>query len=196
MSGNGFSGFGFAVFETAIGCCGIVWSERGIVGVQLPEGSERATRSRVLRRFPFACAAAPPAHVQRTMADIVALLDGEHRELGHATLDREAVPDFNRRVYDIARTIPAGCTWSYGEIAERLGDRHLARDVAQAIGQNPFPIIVPCHRVMAAGGKTGGFSAPGGVRTKLRLLSIERAEPGGPTLFAALPLMAPPRKRR
>ena len=76
----------------------------------------------------------------------------------------------------------AGSTLSYGEVAERLGDRNLARDVAQALGQNPFPIIVPCHRVMAAGGKTGGFSAPGGVRTKLRLLSIERAQPGGPTL--------------
>jgi O6-methylguanine-DNA--protein-cysteine methyltransferase len=108
---------GFTVFETAIGCCGIVWSERGIVGVQLPEDSARATRSRLLRRFPFACEAVPPAQVQRTMDDIVALLGGEHRDLGHATLDREAVPDFNRRVYDIARTIPAGTTWSYGEIA-------------------------------------------------------------------------------
>jgi methylated-DNA-[protein]-cysteine S-methyltransferase len=190
------SRFGFAVFETAIGCCGIVWSGRGIVGVQLPEDNAGATRSRLLRRFPFACEAAPPAQVQCTLEDIVALLGGEHRELGHATLDREAVPDFNRRVYDVARTIPAGTTWSYGEIAERLGDRNLARDVGQALGENPFPIIVPCHRVMAAGGKTGGFSAPGGVRTKLRMLSIERAQPRGPTLFADLPLMTPPRKRR
>jgi methylated-DNA-[protein]-cysteine S-methyltransferase len=165
--------------------------------VQLPEGSERATRSRVLRRFPSASEAPPPAHVQHTIEDIVALLDGERRELGQATLDSEAVPDFNRRVYDVVRTIPAASTWSYGEIAERLGDRNLARDVAQALGQNPFPVIVPCHRVIAAGGKTGGFSAPGGVRTKLRLLSIERAQPGGgPTLFADLPLVAPPRKRR
>jgi methylated-DNA-[protein]-cysteine S-methyltransferase len=196
MSGRNFmSSLGFAVFETAIGSCGIVWSERGIVGVQLPEASERATRSRVLRRFPLACEAAPPAHVQRTIEDIVALLGGERRGLGHATLDTEAVPDFNRRVYDIARTIPAGCLSSHGEIAERPGDRNLARDVGQALGQNPFPIIVPCHRVMAAGGKTGGFSAPGGVRTKLRLLSIERAQPGGPTLFGELPLVPPPRKR-
>jgi len=105
------------------------------------------------------------------------------------------MPDFNRRVYHVARTIPPGSTLSYGEVAARLGDRNLARDVAQALGQNPFPIIVPCHRVMAAGGKTGGFSAPGGVRTKLRLLSIERAQPGGPTLFAELPLATRPRKR-
>jgi methylated-DNA-[protein]-cysteine S-methyltransferase len=137
----------------------------------------------------------PPAHVRRTIDDIVALLGGERKELGQAILDSEAVPDFNRRVYDIARTIPPGGTLSYGAIAERLGDRNLARDVAQALGQNPFPIIVPCHRVMAAGGKTGGFSAPGGVRTKLRLLSIEGAQPGGPTLFAELPLAARHRRR-
>jgi methylated-DNA-[protein]-cysteine S-methyltransferase len=189
------SGPGFALFETAIGHCGIVWSERGIAGVQLPESGERATRRRVLARFPAARAAVPPAHVRRTIDDIVALLGGERKELGQAILDSEAVPDFNRRVYDIARTIPPGGTLSYGAIAERLGDRNLARDVAQALGQNPFPIIVPCHRVMAAGGKTGGFSAPGGVRTKLRLLSIEGAQPGGPTLFAELPLAARHRRR-
>lgn len=163
--------------------------------MQLPESGERATRRRVLARFPAARAAVPPAHVRRTIDDIVALLGGERKELGQAILDSEAVPDFNRRVYDIARTIPPGGTLSYGAIAERLGDRNLARDVAQALGQNPFPIIVPCHRVMAAGGKTGGFSAPGGVRTKLRLLSIEGAQPGGPTLFAELPLVTRPRRR-
>jgi methylated-DNA-[protein]-cysteine S-methyltransferase len=187
---------GFVLFETAIGACGIAWSERGIVGVQLPEGSTRATQSRLLRRFPFAGEARPPADVQHTIEDIVALLGGERTDLGRAVLDSEAVPQFNRRVYDIARAIPAGSTLSYGEVAERLGDRNLARDVAEALGHNPFPIIVPCHRVMAAGGKTGGFSAPGGVRTKLRLLSIERAQPGGPTLFGDLPLTVRPRGRR
>jgi len=133
--------------------------------------------------------------VRRTIADIAALLAGERRDLGDAVLDWAAVPDFNRRVYDVARAIPPGSTLSYGEVAERLGDRNLARDVARALGQNPFPIVVPCHRVTAAGGKTGGFSAPGGVRTKLRLLSIERAQPSGPTLFAELPLAAQPPKR-
>jgi methylated-DNA-[protein]-cysteine S-methyltransferase len=188
---------GFALFETAIGSCGIAWSERGIIGVQLPEGSARATQSRLLRRFPSASEATPPADVRRTIEDIIALLGGERRDLGGAVLDSRAVPDFNRRVYDIARAIPAGSTLSYGEVAECLGDRNVARDVAQALGQNPFPIIVPCHRVMAAGGKTGGFSAPGGVRTKLRLLSIERAQPrGSPTLFADLPLAVRPAKRR
>jgi methylated-DNA-[protein]-cysteine S-methyltransferase len=186
----------FALFDTAIGWCGVAWSERGIVGVQLPEGGEQATRSRLRRRFPDAGEAVPPAHVQHVISQIVALLDGERPDLRQAVLDPAAVPDFNRRVYDVARSIPAGSTWTYGEVAERLGDRSLARDVAQALGQNPFPIIVPCHRVMAAGGKTGGFSAPGGVRTKLRLLSIERAQSGGPALFADLALATRPRKRR
>jgi methylated-DNA-[protein]-cysteine S-methyltransferase len=186
------SDLGFALFETAIGCCGIVWSGRGIAGVQLPERSENATRNRVLRRFPAAHGAAPPAEVQRVIDDIVALLKGEPRALGDATLDLQGVSDFNRRVYEVARSIGAGATLTYGEIAERLGDRTLARDVAAALSQNPCPIIVPCHRVMAAGGKTGGFSAPGGVRTKLRLLSIEGAqpvEPEAPMLFDRLPLM-------
>jgi methylated-DNA-[protein]-cysteine S-methyltransferase len=186
---------GFAFFETAIGRCAIIWSEHGVLGVQLPERGERATRNRVLERFPTGLEGMPPGQVQRTIDDIVALLCGERRELGQAIVDSAAVPDFNRRVYEIVRAIPAGGTLSYGEIAERLGDRSLAREVAQALGQNPFPIIVPCHRVLAAGGKSGGFSAPGGVRTKLRLLSIEGAQSGGPTLFADLPLMAPPRRR-
>jgi len=194
-SKHGSDDGGYALFETAIGRCGIVWSERGIGGVQFPEGSDQATRRRLLRRHPNTHEAAPPEAVRRTIADIVALLAGERRELGDAVLDWAAVPDFNRRVYDVARAIPPGSTLAYGEVAERLGDRNLARDVAQALGQNPFPIVVPCHRVMAAGGKTGGFSAPGGVRTKLRLLSIERAQPGGPTLFAELPLAVQPPKR-
>jgi methylated-DNA-[protein]-cysteine S-methyltransferase len=195
MSEQGSRNPGYALFETAIGRCGIVWSERGIVGVQFPEGSDQATRKRLLRRHPKACETIPPAAVQCAIEDVVALLEGERRDLSEAVLDWGAVPDFNRRVYHVARAIPPGTALSYGEVAARLGDRNLARDVAQALGQNPFPIIVPCHRVMAAGGKTGGFSAPGGVRTKLRLLSIERAQPGGPTLFAALPLATRPRKR-
>jgi methylated-DNA-[protein]-cysteine S-methyltransferase len=188
--------FGFALLETPIGCCGIVWNGRGIAGVQLPETDERAIRSRILRRFPGVSEGVPPADVQRVVDDIAALLNGEPRDLGYAKIDTTALPDFHRRVYDVARTIPAGATLSYGKIAEQLGDRLLARDVGEALGQNPFPIIVPCHRVLAAGGKMGGFSARGGVRTKLRLLSIEGAEPSGPTLFEALPLSAGPRRRR
>jgi methylated-DNA-[protein]-cysteine S-methyltransferase len=184
----------FALFETAIGHCGIVWSERGVAGVQLPERSEDGTRNRIRRRFPTAGETAPSGGMLRAIDDIVALLSGEPRDLTHATIDTDGVADFNRRVYAIARTIPPGATLSYGEIAERLGDRNLARGVGQALGQNPFPVIVPCHRVLAAGGKAGGFSAPGGIVTKLRLLTIEGAQPGGPTLFDRLPLNAPRRR--
>ena len=180
----------FVLFETAIGCCGIVWSERGIAGVQLPERSEAATRNRLLRRFPAAHGGAPPADVQRTIDDIVALLGGERRDLNHVTLDVGEVSEFHRRVYEVARRIPAGETLSYGEVAERLGDRNLAREVAEALSENPCPIIVPCHRILAAGGKPGGFSAPGGVATKLRLLTIEGAQLEGPMLFDRLPLAA------
>ena len=152
----------FALFETAIGCCGIVWSERGVTGVQLPEGSEAATRNRLRRRFPLARDEAPPAQVRRAIDDIVALLGGERRDLNHVTIDIDTAPEFHRRVYDAARRIPAGATLSYGDLAERVGDRNLAREVAEALSENPCPIIVPCHRIMAAGGKPGGFSAPGG----------------------------------
>jgi methylated-DNA-[protein]-cysteine S-methyltransferase len=186
---------GFTLFETAIGCCGVVWGERGIVGVQFPEAGERQTRNRVLRRFSAARETTPPDLVRRAIDDIVGLLGGEPRDLRYVEIDIQGVPEFNRRVYDIARTIPSGATLSYGDIAERLGDRNLARDVGQALGQNPIPIIIPCHRVLAAGGKIGGFSAPGGANTKLRLLAIEGAQPGGPTLFDNLPQIVPPGRR-
>jgi methylated-DNA-[protein]-cysteine S-methyltransferase len=185
----------FALFDTAIGGCGIVWNLRGIAGMQFPEGDERATRNRIARRFPAACEAVPPGDVQRVVDDIVALLGGERIDLAYVAIDTGGVSDFQRRVFAIARTIPPGATLTYGEIAERLGDRALAREVGEALGQNPIPVIVPCHRVLAADGKTGGFSAPGGVSTKLRLLSIERAQPGGPTLFDDLPLAVAPRRR-
>jgi methylated-DNA-[protein]-cysteine S-methyltransferase len=185
---------GFALFDTAIGCCGIVWSERGIAGVQLPEKDEQATRGRLNRRYPAARETMPLAHVQHIIEGVCGLLCGKPIELKEVVLDDGDLPEFNRRVYDVARCIRPGATLSYGEIAQRLGDRNLAREVAQALSQNPFPIIVPCHRVLAAGGKMGGFSAPGGVRTKLRLLSIEGAQYGEPTLFDRLPWEAAARR--
>jgi methylated-DNA-[protein]-cysteine S-methyltransferase len=182
------SDLSFAMFETAIGACGIVWSARGICGVQLPEGDEQATRTRVLRRFAGVRETAPSADAQSAIDGIVALLAGEKRDLTGIVIDDDGISAFNRRAYSIARAIPPGAIMTYGEIAERLGDKTLARAVGQAMGENPTPLIVPCHRVLAAGGKTGGFSAAGGVVTKLRLLTIEGAEPNGPTLFERLPL--------
>ena len=175
---------GFALFDTDIGPCGIAWGGRGVTGVQLPEASEARTRARLVRRYPHAREAPPPADVRRVIDGIVALLRGEASDLSAAALDMDGVSEFDRRVYDVARGIAPGATLSYGEIAARLGERGLARDVGQALGRNPFPLIVPCHRVLAAGGKAGGFSANGGVTTKLRLLTIERARTSdAPTLF-------------
>lgn len=178
----------FALFETVIGAVGIAWNPRGLIGVELPHADAVATRRRMRQRFPTAQESEPTVDVRRAIDGIVALLRGEARDLSDVIIDDEGTPKFNRRVYAIARTIPPGQTMTYGEIAERLGDKLLALDVGTALGQNPCPIVMPCHRVLAAGRKTGGFSASGGVVTKLRLLSIEGAQPGGPTLFERLPL--------
>jgi methylated-DNA-[protein]-cysteine S-methyltransferase len=188
---------GFALFDTAIGRCGIAWGERGVVGVQLPESSEARTRARLRRRLPDVLETPPPAAVQRAIEGIVALLEGERRDLADVALDMADVPAFERGVYEVARTIAPGATLTYGEIAARLGVQGDARAVGEALGQNPFPIVVPCHRVLAAHGRTGGFSANGGIATKLRLLSIERARTSSaPMLFESLPLVAAPRRRR
>ncbi len=178
------AGAAFSFFDTEIGRCGIVWGEHGIAGVQLPEARESETRARVRRRFPDAREAPPPAEVQRAVDAIAALLRGEPSDLAALSLDMGRVPMFHRRVYEVARTIPRGATQSYGEIARRLGAPHAARAVGQALGRNPFAIVVPCHRVLAAGGKVGGFSANGGAATKLRLRAIEGARSdAAPTLF-------------
>jgi methylated-DNA-[protein]-cysteine S-methyltransferase len=186
----------FALFDTTLGRCGIAWNAVGVAGVQLPERHDSATRARLLRRYPGAREASPPTHLQRVIDDIAGLLRGEVRDLSAVTLDMAGVAQFDQRVYGVARTIPAGATLTYGDIAVRLGDSSVAREVGQSLGQNPFPIIVPCHRVLAAGGKVGGFSAAGGVTTKLRLLDIEGAQVGeAPTLFESLPLLARPGRR-
>jgi methylated-DNA-[protein]-cysteine S-methyltransferase len=175
---------GFALFDTNIGRCGIAWSARGIAGVQLPEASEAKTRARLMRRHPHAREAPPPADVYRAIDAITSLLRGEACDLSAVALDMDDIPEFNRGVYEAARSIAAGATLSYGELAARVGERGLAREVGQALGRNPFPIIVPCHRILATGGRAGGFSANGGVTTKLRLLTIERARASdAPTLF-------------
>ena len=170
---------GFALFDTAIGRCGIAWSERGVAGVQLPEARDADTRARLARRFPTAAEKLPPAHVGRAMDGIAALHSGEASDLSDVVLDLGGVPVFERRVYQIARTIPPGEAVSYGEVAARVGGPGAARAVGRALGRNPVPILVPCHRVVAADGGLGGFSASGGVTTKARLLRIEEAHGRG-----------------
>ena len=166
---------GYTFFDTSIGRCAVVWGGRGLVRVHLPEAREAETRAQVLRAFPGAREDPPPSEARRAVDAIAALLRGEASDLSGIALDMEGVPPFHRRVYEVARTIPPGATLTYGDVAERLDARGAARAVGQALGRNPFPIVVPCHRVLAAGGRAGGFSAPGGIATKFRLLAIEGA---------------------
>jgi methylated-DNA-[protein]-cysteine S-methyltransferase len=158
----------FTTFETAIGQCGVGWGPRGLTRIQL---RARPTASTT-----------PPVEVQQAIDAMRALLDGQSADLSGVVLDMDGVPEFAQRVYGVARTIPPGTTLTYGEIAERLGDPSLAREVGQALARNPFPLVVPCHRVVAADGRLGGFSAPGGAHTKRRLLEIEGAQ-HQPALF-------------
>ena len=165
----------FAIFDTAIGACGVIWGARGISGVQLPMGSPDKTRNRIHQRNGDIQEAEPPAEVKRAIGAMAELLGGKPNDLAEVVLDLEGVPEFNRSVYDIARKIPPGKTMTYGDIARKLGGVELSRDVGQALGRNPCPVVVPCHRVLAAGNKPGGFSANGGVVTKLKMLAIEGA---------------------
>ncbi len=157
----------FTLFETAIGQTGALWGERGILRLQLPEADAVRAKARLLRRFPDAIEAVPPPDIAEAIGAIRALLAGRPADLSAVQLDMARVRAFERQVYEIARTIPCGQTLTYGEVATRIGDKALAQAVGQAMGRNPFPIVVPCHRVVAADGKPGGFSAAGGVQTKL-----------------------------
>ena len=175
----------FCLFDTAIGHCAIAWSDASIVGLLLPEDDSAQTAPRMQRQFPKAQAGPPLPWVQSVIERIRSLLEGTSIDsLADVPLDMSNVPLFNQRVYDIARSIAPGQTLSYGEVAAKMGDPGAARAVGQALGHNPFAPIVPCHRVLAAGKRSGGFSAGGGVTTKLRMLQIEGAQLGdGPGLF-------------
>ena len=171
---------GFALFDTAIGTCALAWGPRGLIGVQLPEDNgEAATRTRMRRRFADLPESAPPESARQAIAAIQGLLNGTSDDLNHIALDMSRVSEFHQRIYAIARRIPPGQTRTYGDIAAELGDKGLSRAVGQAMGHNPFAPVVPCHRVLAAGNKPGGFSAGGGALTKLRMLDIEGAQPNG-----------------
>lgn len=176
---------GYALFETCIGPCALAWTRHGVRSAWLPEQDATSLRARIARRHPGLPEASPPATIEAAMQQIAALMRGEDVDLSGIALDLEGVPEFNLRVYEIALRIPRGCTLSYGEIAAQLGGPAMARAVGAALGANPVPIIIPCHRVLAAGHRSGGFSAPGGLETKRRLLGIEGAlAPESLPLFA------------
>ena len=178
--------FAYALFDTTIGRCGLAWGPRGVLGVQLPEKSNDATRTRLLRLCPNADELEPPKPIARAIEDLSALLRGEKKTLRTITLDMSRVSRFNARVYETARAIAPGKTRTYGEIAHAIGERDGARAVGQALSRNPFAIVVPCHRVVGANFQLVGFSATGGIATKLRLLQIEGWRAQEPSLFDAL----------
>ncbi|MDQ1394371.1 MAG: methylated-DNA-[protein]-cysteine S-methyltransferase [Acidimicrobiaceae bacterium] len=166
---------GFTLFDTNTGRCGVAWGPRGLVALQLPEADDGETVAKLCESVPDARPMTPPATVQDALDQIVALLDGMASDLISVELDMSGVPPFHRRVYQLIRTIPPGETMSYGEVATLLGSPGAARAVGQALRRNPFALVVPCHRVVAAGGRLGGFSANGGLATKVRLLALEAA---------------------
>jgi methylated-DNA-[protein]-cysteine S-methyltransferase len=187
------SGRGYTIFDTGIGRCGIAWGDFGVIGVQLPEAREIETRGRMLRQYPDARDLRPPLNVEIAIEGIGALLRGQPSDLSDVSLDMRGIHAFNQRVYELTREIPRGETRTYGEIATRLGASGATHSVAQAIGRNPFMIIVPCHRVLEAGGYADRISPNGGAISKRRLLSIEGAgSPSSKTLFdVLLPVVRP-----
>ena len=184
---------GITTFDTAIGPCGIAWSEGKIIGVEIGDADENETRYRLQSRFSDAENCCVPSFVAEAIDKVCVLLDGGSPDFTQTPLALDSVPELNRKVYEILLELKTGETITYGAIARRLGDVSLSQAVGYALGKNPFPIIVPCHRVLGANGKVGGFSAAGGTATKLRLLNIERAKTSlEPDLFGGLPLQAPP----
>lgn len=165
----------YALLETSLGWAALAWGGKGLVRVHLPEPDAAAVRVAIEAHVPGALEAPLPSELAAVGHGIRALLAGERADLSCAPLDIESVPASHLRVYELVRRIPAGQTLTYGEVAARLGDPRLAKEVGAALGRNPWPIIVPCHRVTAAGGQLGGFSARGGSRTKRVLLAIEGA---------------------
>jgi methylated-DNA-[protein]-cysteine S-methyltransferase len=174
---------GFALFETAVGLCGIGWGPRGLICTGLPERDAGAMRARLASRT-GAQECEPNAEARAGIARICDLLDGRGEDFSAIRYDDRLISDFERAVYVQCRAIAPGQTKTYGEIAKALGDASAARAVGVALGRNPWPIVTPCHRVLAAGGAAGGFSAPGGLKTKFQLLEIERKAYGPRDLFS------------
>ena len=178
----------FCLFDTALGRCAIAWRGAAVIAVALPEADENRLAARMVARG-AAPADAPDPLASRAIDGIRRLLEGEPLDLADIPVDLAPLPPFESRVLEALRLVPHGQTVTYGELAARCGAPGAARAVGAAMGRNPAPIIIPCHRVLAGGGRSGGFSAPGGVTTKFRILAIEQAHRGGDALlFDNLPL--------
>lgn len=174
-----------ALFETRLGRCGLAWGRAGLRSVSFAHDSDDATRAVLRKRAPDAVETdALPAMIAQVIDDISALHQGASRDFSQAVLDQSDIGKFERRVYALSRKIQPGAVKTYGDLARALGDISLSRRVGQALGRNPFPIVVPCHRIVGADGAMTGFSAPGGAALKRRLLKIEGAL--APELFDVL----------
>jgi methylated-DNA-[protein]-cysteine S-methyltransferase len=187
-------GRGYAIFDTAVGRCGIVWSNTGVLCVQLPEQREIDTRRRLYQLHPEARESRPPPNTEMAMDSIAATLRGKDCDLAEVALDMNAIPHFNQRVYEFTRTIPRGETRTYNEVARQMRREGTELSIAQAIAKNPFMIIVPCHRVLENGHYADKIAPNGGTISKRHLLSIEGTQlTASKTLFDVLLPVAPPR---
>jgi methylated-DNA-[protein]-cysteine S-methyltransferase len=192
--GGVMAGRGYAIFDSGVGRCGIVWSNAGIVAVHLPEAREIDTRRRLFQLYPEAREQRPPQQAEIAIEAIATSLRGRESEFSDVVLDMTGIPAFSQRVYEFTRTIPRGETRTYAEVATQMRREGTAHSVAQAIAKNPFMVVVPCHRVLAAGHYADQISPHGGTISKRHLLSLEGTHPvSGKTLFDVLLPVAPPR---
>jgi methylated-DNA-[protein]-cysteine S-methyltransferase len=164
----------YAIFDTDAGFCGIVWTDAGVSRFRLPDRSADATERNLLRYLPDAQPGTPPDSVAAVIAAARRYFAGEKIDFAQVAVDLDGQDEFFKRIYAATRRLDWGETTTYGTLAKELGaGPEAARDVGQAMAKNPVPLIIPCHRVLAAGGKVGGFSAPGGSTAKLRMLALE-----------------------
>jgi methylated-DNA-[protein]-cysteine S-methyltransferase len=171
----------YHVFDTACGFCGIAWNGSGITRFQLPARSAEATERSLRRRLPDAAPGTPPPDVTKVIESAQRYFAGERIDFSGVPLDLDGQGEFFQRIYTALRRVGWGRTTTYGSLAKELGaGPEAARDVGEAMARNPVPLIIPCHRVLAAGGKVGGFSAPGGSATKIRMLELEGVRVGPP----------------
>jgi methylated-DNA-[protein]-cysteine S-methyltransferase len=179
----------YCMFETAIGPCGVAWTDEGLTRLQLPESNRDATERRLRKRAGSAGPDLPPPPIRRAITDLQSYMTGHRVDFATVPIDWAGVGPFHLRIYEVTRALAWGETASYGEIARRAGAPVVARAVGQAMSRNPVPVIMPCHRVLTADRKIGGFSAYGGAVTKERLLALEgvRLEADAPLLPGLFP---------
>ncbi len=187
---------GISLFDTSIGRCGVAWRDDAVVGVQIPERTDEQTRRHLHLKLvgdaavapgsdpaPTVLPATPPPPIASAIDGMQSLLEGKQVDLNFVDVDFGTAPEFEAAVWEATRAVPPGTSVTYGELADRIGRPGAAQAVGRALGANPCPIVVPCHRVIGADGQLIGFSAHGGTETKRKMLLIERCPAVPPSLF-------------